>query len=230
VWVGLLMMILFFMSPRRTGLWSCFFGLALLGTSVLLPDFVRCSICGLRLQTSSAAQSVPWHWRQQWILSLQACPVCLDDGNATIESQERWLQSGSVNEQPYWSVARLAIAIGAILAVLGFAVAEGECLSRGHTVGERLSSIESVGETRAVRQLTRIVSGSQPLPSAPPLVPWHVRARPARGVLRRADPAQRADSTAPWSTHAVALLLRYLLACSAAAPSTLVLVTEHLPA
>jgi hypothetical protein len=29
-------------------------------------------------------------------------------------------------------------------------------------------------------------------------------ARPRRGVLQRADPAQRADSTAPWSTHAVA--------------------------
>ena len=58
----------------------------------------------------------------------------------------------------------------------------------------------------------------------------HLRPPAPRGGLRRAALEPGAGCTAPWSTHALAPRLRYLLACPVAAPSALVLVSEHLEA
>ena len=110
-------------------------------------------------------------------------------------------------------------------------MANGGAPSFGPTAARRNSRPvlgESVGNTRAVRRPTRIVAGGQAGPWPPDRTPARSLV-PARGVVRRADAAQRADRTAPWSSRAVASRLRHLVCLSAVRPA-LVLLTEHLPA
>ena len=85
-----------------------------------------------------------------------------------------------------------------------------------------------VSNTRAVRQSSRVVEGGQPLPSAPPGRTPTRSVDPAPGALRRADPEERADDSAPRSP-ALSPPLRHLV-CPAAVPPALVLLTEHLAA
>ncbi len=64
--------------------------------------------------------------RQRWLISLQLCPLCLDDGSATNDARERWLQSGRAPEEPYWGFDKVALAVLAILLMLISAYMVGE--------------------------------------------------------------------------------------------------------
>ena len=77
-------------------------------------------------------------------------------------------------------------------------------LSRDQCVGRVLCLAErSVGETRAIGQSSRVFAAANPYLWPPWSYPGTF-ARPGPGVLGRANPAPRAHSTAPWSTHALA--------------------------
>ena len=94
---------------------------------------------------------------------------------------------------------------------------------------QRVQPDESVSNTRAVRQSSRVVAGGQPLPSGPSIAPCtFARPRPGCSVAPTSSHAQAPPHRGP--PHAVALRLRYLLASPGATPCALVLVTEHLEA
>ena len=50
-------------------------------TSVLLPFFVRCPVCRLRLMMSEEARTLPRGYRSAMLGTLEVCPVCHDDGH-----------------------------------------------------------------------------------------------------------------------------------------------------
>jgi hypothetical protein len=121
-------LLIFVTAPnlRRWGPVPMLLGLALGVLSIVLPHLVRCRVCGLQLHTSSEARRQPRFQVDNWITSLQLCPICLDDGWATAESRERWLQSGRTPEEPYWGMDRVALAILAVLLMLVSAFMVGE--------------------------------------------------------------------------------------------------------
>ena len=104
--------------------WDTFFTFVVLASvplgaiASLLRAFVRCHVCGLRLTSSSAARAAGSR-KWQWLDSLEACPVCGDDGLATPDSRERWQQSGLLPEAPYWNVGRMTAATLLLLAIVG---------------------------------------------------------------------------------------------------------------
>jgi len=100
-------------------------GTALLGASVALPMLVRCQVCGLHLESSLPARRLSRSHRLSWVRSLDACPVCGDDGSATVESRERWRRSGLSPEAPYWSGRRIMLAILLTVLVAGGGYAIG---------------------------------------------------------------------------------------------------------
>jgi hypothetical protein len=100
---------------------SSLFTFAMLGTLACafvagaLRALVRCRVCGLRLASCSQARTIGSR-KWLWVATLDACPVCGDDGSASPESRTRWRDSGLPAEAPYWSWKRIAIAI--LLAVI----------------------------------------------------------------------------------------------------------------
>jgi hypothetical protein len=87
--------------------------------SFLLPKFIWCRVCGLHLESCSAARAIPEADRAEWLASLEACPSCGNDGYATSSSRVRWLSSGSQAESPYWSWTRMGMALLLGALVLG---------------------------------------------------------------------------------------------------------------
>jgi hypothetical protein len=87
--------------------------------NLVLPMLVRCRVCGLQLETSSLARSLSRDHRLAWVESLEVCPVCGDDGSASIESRSRWRNSGSNAETPYWSRARILFGVFAAVLLVG---------------------------------------------------------------------------------------------------------------
>src|SRR5688500_19992125 len=69
-------------------------GFALALANPLLLSLIRCRVCGLRVTGSSFSRAVPREDRDQWLGQLEACPQCGDDGDATVESRERWHTGG----------------------------------------------------------------------------------------------------------------------------------------
>lgn len=92
-----------------------FGSLVLLVLAKILVALPRCAVCGLWLESSSAGR----HQRRpiSWLTSIEACPICGDDGAATPDSRRRWRLSGGAAEPPYWSRARLAIAVALVVGV-----------------------------------------------------------------------------------------------------------------
>jgi hypothetical protein len=110
------------MVDRRFSDWlavSAVIALPLLLMNLVLPMLVRCRVCGLQMETSSTARMLSRDRRVAWLESLQACPVCGDDGQASAESRERWLTSGMRVEVPYWSLARILLATVAAVVLAG---------------------------------------------------------------------------------------------------------------
>jgi hypothetical protein len=98
-------------------------GCLLILAAVGLPMLIRCRVCGLQLQTSSAMRGVGVMRQAGFINSLAACPVCGDDGRAEPGSQVRWRASGHAGERPYWSYQRLVLAaVGTLLFLLASVV------------------------------------------------------------------------------------------------------------
>jgi hypothetical protein len=95
------------------------FGFGLLTANFILPLFVRCRVCGVQLETSVAARGLPRDQRLRWVESLKACPVCDDDGSATLESRLRWRASGAAAEKPYWSSMRILLGVLASILLAG---------------------------------------------------------------------------------------------------------------
>jgi hypothetical protein len=98
---------------------SALIALPLLVFNLVLPLLVRCRVCGVQMETSSNARTLSRDRRLRWMESLQACPVCGDDGLASAESRERWLTSGQGGERPYWSLARILWATVAAALLVG---------------------------------------------------------------------------------------------------------------
>jgi len=97
-------------------------GFMLLVANVVLPLLVHCPVCGVQMETSSTARRLSRGQRLRWIESLHTCPVCGDDGCATLESRSRW-SSGAVDaERPYWSPARVLLGILALVLLAGGSV------------------------------------------------------------------------------------------------------------
>ena len=78
---------------------------------------LHCHVCGLNMPSCVEAR-VAGSRRWQWIATLEVCPVCGDDGSASPESHERWREGGRRIEEPYWSFARVALVIVAIVIML----------------------------------------------------------------------------------------------------------------
>jgi len=93
--------------------------LPLLLLNLVLPLLVRCRICRLQLETSSAARTLSRDCRLAWLEALHACPVCGDDGHASVGSRDRWRSAGMNVERPYWSVARIVMATVATVLLAG---------------------------------------------------------------------------------------------------------------
>jgi hypothetical protein len=92
-------------------------GIPLLTVSVLLPLFIRCRVCGLRLRVSEAARARPSAVRLVWLRTLEVCPVCGDDGAASGASREKWATSGRPAEGSSWLVrAILLTCLGVVVA------------------------------------------------------------------------------------------------------------------
>jgi hypothetical protein len=115
---GVLLTVAAIIAPRRAGLVPLYVGWTLLVVSAVLPATVRCRVCKLRIRGGSAARDIPRLSRHRWLLSLQLCPHCLDDGSATNDARDRWLQSGRAPEKPHWGINKVALAILAILLML----------------------------------------------------------------------------------------------------------------
>ena len=90
---------------------------------LVLPLLVRCRVWGVQLATSSfsLAHRIPVLSRLAWVESLQACPVCGDDGRAAPESIRAWQASGRAPVEAQWSGG--GVLIGVLTAILLTAVA-----------------------------------------------------------------------------------------------------------
>ena len=77
---------------------------------------VHCKVCGLNMPSCVEAR-VAGSRRWEWLASLEACPICGDDGSASPEGHARWRDGGRRKEEPYWNLTRVTMAIAAIVAV-----------------------------------------------------------------------------------------------------------------
>jgi hypothetical protein len=95
------------------------FGFGLVILDQFLPMLIRCRVCGLRTWTSSQGLTLNVGDREEWVLALDACPVCGDDGEASERARAEWRASGRQPEPPYWSLKRILIAILFAVAFIG---------------------------------------------------------------------------------------------------------------
>jgi hypothetical protein len=51
--------------------------------------------------------------------SIQECPVCGDDGRASLVSRAAWHSKGVGSEQAYWSSVRILLGLIAAILLLG---------------------------------------------------------------------------------------------------------------
>jgi len=117
-WSGTGALVVELVAARTVGVWPIAIATPMLVAAFVLPFLIRCRICGLRVHDSATVRRTPV-WRQSAVIeSLEACPVCEDDGRATAESRARWIKAGCPRERAYWSPLRLAIAILAITGML----------------------------------------------------------------------------------------------------------------
>jgi hypothetical protein len=126
LWVGSCLVLLFYVSPSTFIPFGLVPSWILLTTSLVLPNLVRCQVCGLCVNTTLAARRVPRFQRRSWMESLHACPVCLDDGRASAPSRARWQKVDAAREGPYWSWSRMAVALVAIVVLLAALYILGE--------------------------------------------------------------------------------------------------------
>jgi hypothetical protein len=82
----------------------------------LLHGSIRCRVCGLRLGSCAEARRRGWR-KWLWAATLEACPVCGDDGAASEASRLRWLEGGALREPAYWSRQRVLAALVAAAAI-----------------------------------------------------------------------------------------------------------------
>ena len=90
------------------------FSLPCAAVGVALHQLIRCRVCGLHLPSSVGAR-VAGAGRWAWVKSLGVCPGCGDDGSASEESRSRWQRNGRRPEEPYWSTARILVAILSVI-------------------------------------------------------------------------------------------------------------------
>lgn len=90
-----------------------------------LPLLVRCRVCGVELNTCSVARSKTVPARSAWLESLQACPMCGDDGRATLVAIRAWQASGHGAEAPYWSRGRVLLGILAVILLVSVGLVVG---------------------------------------------------------------------------------------------------------
>jgi hypothetical protein len=125
LWTTCLGLALLFLGFAR---WPLAIPLAmlLLTAGFVLPMLVRCSVCGLRLRTSRDAREAHWWGGNGWLLEVDRCPACGDDGSATPSARLAWARSGGKGEPPYWSVKRIlaALTLLAAFTIGGVVVAE----------------------------------------------------------------------------------------------------------
>jgi len=100
-------------------------GLAAAACSPVIITLLRCRVCGLHVMTSAAARARPRREREAWLIELEACPVCGDDGSGSDTERSRWLASGRGLEEPYWSWQRLLVALLGTLVLLAGSIYVG---------------------------------------------------------------------------------------------------------
>jgi hypothetical protein len=105
-------------------------GLMFLVAYFCLPMLVRCRVCRVQTFTSANALQLGRGDRVAWMWSIEACPVCGDDGRATSESRARWIASGTVPEGAYWSSRRILMALLFTIALIGGGLAAAQCRIR----------------------------------------------------------------------------------------------------
>jgi hypothetical protein len=107
-------------TPFRQGVFLFMTPVAMLLSvaPLILHPLVRCRVCGLRLLGSTAARQVAASHRREWIASIEACPLCGDDGSASVSSRNHWLASGKTLETQYWTLRRTILAL-LILVLIG---------------------------------------------------------------------------------------------------------------
>jgi hypothetical protein len=76
-------------------------GLLVLGVGRFLPVLIHCRVCGLRMTSCSAVRRLPRGRRLTWLQSLDACPICGDDGAGGEPSRARWIRAGKPTEPTY---------------------------------------------------------------------------------------------------------------------------------
>lgn len=106
-------------------LWVLFvLGLIMLLVNLVFPLLIRCRVCGLHLESSTAARSRARSDRLKWVASLDSCPACGDNG-ASSPSTPACERLTISRERPYWSIRRILTASFLTLLLLGSAVAIG---------------------------------------------------------------------------------------------------------
>ena len=125
VFLGFALFALAFVARGATAAIAGCFAFVFFSVNVLLPLFVRCAVCGLQLDTFSGVRRLPRDQQLKWIESLEACPVCGDDGRAEAASRERWRTSDLAPEEPYWSLKRILLAVLATAVFVGGGFAIG---------------------------------------------------------------------------------------------------------
>jgi hypothetical protein len=123
LYLGFALLVIAFIGPRALAGFAGVLAFVFLGASLTMPLLVRCQVCGLHLQTSTMARSLSQGDRSRWVEDLEACPVCEDDGRAMPESRTQWVNSGASKERPYWSSARVLLAV-----ILAFLLLAGSLL------------------------------------------------------------------------------------------------------
>ena len=121
--VGFSLFALAIVGPRKLSAPALLLAFLPFTMNMVLPLTVRCRVCGLQLETCLAARDLSRDRRLKWIEALDQCPVCHDDGTASEGAKAAWRTSGMQPEEPYWSVARLIVAVAAACALIGVAVA-----------------------------------------------------------------------------------------------------------
>jgi len=121
--IGVIFLLSAIVGPRRWAAFGMMLAFFSFTANTLLPLFVRCAVCGLQMENSSFARNLARDQRLSWIESLDACPVCGDDGSATPASRDRWRHSGMPQEKTYWSAFRILLAAGATLLFLSGVIA-----------------------------------------------------------------------------------------------------------
>ena len=111
VLVGFFLLVAGFLRLPQWGFAPFLFGWLLAALGSGLTYSLRCRICRVNVHRCRTALSVPSSRRRAWLAELEACPVCGDDGLATPESKQRWLEAGAPREPRYWSKRRATLAL-----------------------------------------------------------------------------------------------------------------------